>query len=222
MHPHIQTWGSMLRLYGPKMVESYLKQSNDDKSDQENNNTNNTNNNNGDTVKSEEDAKSVGVADNKKAIIGKSKPNMELLDKLKQEMRKLIKKNETEIRSELMDEEETKKKENGDSLTLPPLLLVNDDLISSSSNFLMKPESLRAESDSSLKDTIPLSSFANDTPSTSSLLSNNLRNEETTNSQQRKSKRKKLDEKESDDSSTSDSNDTTIDSDDDDDSEFSD
>jgi hypothetical protein len=25
MHPHIQTWGSMLRLYGSKMAESYLK-----------------------------------------------------------------------------------------------------------------------------------------------------------------------------------------------------
>ena len=25
MHPHIQTWGSMLRLYGSRMEESYLK-----------------------------------------------------------------------------------------------------------------------------------------------------------------------------------------------------
>ena len=25
MHPHIETWGSILRLYGSKMAESYLK-----------------------------------------------------------------------------------------------------------------------------------------------------------------------------------------------------
>lgn len=25
MHPHIETWGSILRLYGSKMSESFLK-----------------------------------------------------------------------------------------------------------------------------------------------------------------------------------------------------
>lgn len=70
MHPHVQTWGSILRLYGSRVAESYLKNENEK-----------TEENSGD-----ESAKEKLVPQQQKA-----KPNKELLEKLKEEMRKIKK-----------------------------------------------------------------------------------------------------------------------------------
>ena len=111
MHPHITTWGSMLRLYCDKMAESYL--------------TNDLQNESDDL----KDAKKSEISsDAKKGEDGqqKAKPNKELLDKLKQEMRKIKKPTNN---SNLINSIEL------DTLsTIPPLILEND---LRNGNFLM-------------------------------------------------------------------------------------
>lgn len=88
MHPHIQTWGSILRLYSSNQEETLLlKSDKDDKDSQDNK--------------------------NEEITSQKSKPNHELLDKLKEEMRKLKRKN--------LNTEQTK--QINTLLTIPPLLL---------------------------------------------------------------------------------------------------
>jgi microprocessor complex subunit DGCR8 len=73
MHPHVQTWGSILRLYGSRVAESYLKnETENDKNDE----------NSGDEASKEK----LAVEQSQKA-----KPNKELLEKLKEEMRKIKK-----------------------------------------------------------------------------------------------------------------------------------
>ena len=71
MHPHVQTWGSILLLYGSRVAESYLK----------NENENEKNDNSGDEAKTKE----------AEQLQQKAKPNKELLEKLKEEMRKIKK-----------------------------------------------------------------------------------------------------------------------------------
>ena len=88
MHPHIQTWGSILRLYSSNQEDALL-------------------------LKCEKDEKENEGSKNDDNACQKSKPNHELLDRLKEEMRKLKRKT--------LNTEQTK---NMDTLlTIPPLLL---------------------------------------------------------------------------------------------------
>ncbi len=72
MHPHVQTWGSILRLYGSRVAESYLKNETGNEKNEENS---------GDETKPNQQPQ----------LEQKAKPNKELLEKLKEEMRKIRK-----------------------------------------------------------------------------------------------------------------------------------
>lgn len=115
MHPHIQTWGSMLRLYGSKLEESFLKMENERTED---------------SNEKEEDKQSTTESLTNKHQ--KAKPNLELLEKLKEEMRKL-KKNTPTGQGNLVGDENQK----DTLLTIPPLLLGDSEFKFSSANYLM-------------------------------------------------------------------------------------
>ena len=164
MHPHIDTWGSMLRLYGSRMAESFLKMEN--QSEQEKIEPKSAANS------SEKDAtshKSAGVeaattSSNSASANGtaskitnqKAKPNRELLEKLKEEMRKLKKPTNSSSDASTTDqcsmENKSDKEANnaynlghGTLLTIQPLLLGNEEFKLSSSNFLMSTSSNSSE-----------------------------------------------------------------------------
>jgi hypothetical protein len=154
MHPHIETWGSMLRLYGSRMAESFLKMENknDDESDSKDSKHANTvdkkaTDDGGSTKNVEPTSLSNTVtnsnenATNGKNTNQKAKPNKELLEKLKEEMRKLRKINTSE--STTAQANEGANTDLGGNLgqdtllTIQPLLLGNNEFQLSSSNFLM-------------------------------------------------------------------------------------
>lgn len=83
MHPHIQTWGSILRLYGSRMDETTARNENEPTSG-----ANGSENNEG-SLKNVDDAKLNVSNANGTQNSQKIKPNNELLEKLKEEMRKL-------------------------------------------------------------------------------------------------------------------------------------
>jgi hypothetical protein len=121
MHPHIQTWGSILRLYGSKMDDSLLNSENESSETKKPDGKENNSNGNS----------SQGVDTH---AHHKAKPNKELLEKLKEEMRKLKKQ---------QDQPSTEKNPNFDLmnkdtlLTIPPLLLGDKEFKFSSANYLM-------------------------------------------------------------------------------------
>lgn len=104
MHPHIQTWGSILRLYGSNLEESLL-------------------------LKCDKDEKENGEHKQEENTQQKAKPNSELLEKLKEEMRK--------IKRKTLNTDE--KKSQDTLLTIPPLLLGENEF-----NSTMKPTELEA------------------------------------------------------------------------------
>ena len=139
MHPHIETWGSILRLYSSKMAESYLKVkiltkfinsfffsignylNQNEKAD--------TNENpNQKTSKDNSTTKSSTTTD---TSAQKAKPNKELIEKLQEEMGKIRKPNE-DIKEE--------SKQADTLLTIPPLLVGNREFVMSSCNFLMSSD----------------------------------------------------------------------------------
>jgi len=117
MHPHINTWGSLLRLYGSKMTESYLNGNpvvldNDSTAHKKAKSS----------VKPPETGSNTNTGDSQNA-----KPNKELLEKLKEEMRK-IKRPATV---------ESGDKSGYTLLSIPPLLLGNGEFTLGSCSYLM-------------------------------------------------------------------------------------
>lgn len=107
MHPHITTWGSMLRLYCAKMTEALLH------NDDPNKVTNPSSYKTTDPVpKSKQQAQEQETSQ-------KAKPNKELLEKLKEEMQKLKRPNQTGANGNGSAVKDT-------LLTIPPLELANE------------------------------------------------------------------------------------------------
>lgn len=102
MHPHVQTWGGILRLYGSRVAESYLKM---DVNDDNNKNSDN-------------DESTVQKEQTNKRVI---EPNKDLLEKLKEEMRKLRKTSKSVGKIELNLSNNTKTKDS--IMTIKPLVL---------------------------------------------------------------------------------------------------
>ena len=181
MHPHINTWGSLLRLYGSKMTESYLNGNptvlDNDAANKEVKSS----------VKPAESGPNMNTGDSQKA-----KPNKELLEKLKEEMRKIKRPPTVESGEKSADT----------LLSIPPLLLGNGEFTLSSCSYLMTSEMKRDVS--ALKENEEdIIMFAKDKPDLSPI------NEA--------SKKRKL-KKYSDEESNNDTDDSVDDDDDDDDS----
>ena len=118
MHPHIQTWGSILRLYGSKVEDSLLNDETEN-SDCKKNNENETS-----SKKADNNHYSMSLETNQAHL--KAKPNRELLEKLKEEMRKLKKQQQqsTENVSVKFDLNNSQELVNKNTLlSIPPLLL---------------------------------------------------------------------------------------------------
>ena len=160
MHSHIETWGSMLRLYGSRMAESFLKMENQNDTNKEGDEASDAKQTGGSSSQSEHveakksSAPSANAAtSNEKITNQKAKPNKELLEKLKEEMLKLRK---TTASSETAavattPEANAANKENSFSmgsetlLTIKPLLLGNAEFKLSSSDFLMSTSTKKGE-----------------------------------------------------------------------------
>lgn len=110
MHPHITTWGSMLRLYCAKMTEALLY------NDDPNKVTNPSSYKTTDPVQKSKQQQAQEQETSKKA-----KPNKELLEKLKEEMRKL--KRPSQTRANINGNGAAVK---DTLLTIPPLELANE------------------------------------------------------------------------------------------------
>jgi hypothetical protein len=104
MHPHVQTWGGILRLYGSRVAESYLKMDGND-----------------DNKNSDNDESTVQKEQTTKRVI---EPNGDLLEKLKEEMRKLRKTSKSIGKIEL--NLSTSGKTQDSIMTIKPLVLPNE------------------------------------------------------------------------------------------------
>jgi hypothetical protein len=166
MHPHIQTWGSMLRLYGSQMPESYLKMENNNENQTEDQKSKmNHKNNESSQMKLKEksmnnvpeipkptDSTASSSSNGVAVVVEKAKPNRELLEKLKEEMRKIKCKpslmNKYQLTQPNIENEEEEKGSmvQNELLTIPPLLMKNkSEFELSSCNFLMTTPSTTTE-----------------------------------------------------------------------------
>lgn len=141
MHPHLTTWGSILRLYCTQMAEALLN------NDLKSNDSELVDRNNGNTNNSSNDK---SKANNQNELIQKAKPNKELLEKLKEEMRKIKKSNNTDS-NQATDPKDVVK---DTLLTIPPLKLNNE----LGANYLMTTEAMEKK----IKSDEPLSSNSED------------------------------------------------------------
>jgi hypothetical protein len=156
MHPLIQTWGSILRLYGSRMDVSFGKSGeNDSKASGDCGEGKSTSADGQATCPMTAGASATAqqkTATATAAASQKAKPNKELLEKLKEEMRKLRKIQTAKSGLPVGDDQQQQKQQqqpqadiNGQAndtlLTIPPLILNNCDFKLSSNDYLVTKES---------------------------------------------------------------------------------